>query len=58
MIKNKNLILEETFELATKNHKENNIKLATDFYNQVLEIDPKHAPAHNNLGGIFVNSQE
>ena len=40
MNKNKNLTLQDAFTLATKNHKENNFKLATELYKQVLEINP------------------
>ena len=53
MNENKNLTLQEIFELATKNHKEKNIKQATELYNRAIEIDPHHIPANNNLGVIF-----
>ena len=45
--------IKETFELALKNHQENNIEVAQNLYNQVLEIDPKNINVHNNLGTIF-----
>jgi len=50
---NKNLTLEETFNLAFKNHQENKTDIAQDLYNQVLKIDPNQTGAHNNLGVIF-----
>ena len=58
MDKNKNLIIKETFDLAVKNHQKNNLKVAQGLYNQVLEIDPQQANAHNNLGGIFQSLNE
>ena len=58
MNKNKNLTIEETFKLATKNHQEDNLEEARNFYNQVLEINPYHTAALNNIGAIFLKSQE
>ena len=37
---NKNLTIEETFNLAFKNHQENKTDIAQELYNQVLKIDP------------------
>ena len=37
---NKNLIIEETFNLAVKNHQESKTDIAQELYNQVLKIDP------------------
>ena len=53
MDKNKNLIIEETFGRAVKNHQEGKTDIAQDLYNQILKIDPNHSSAHNNLGMIF-----
>ena len=50
---NKNLTIEETFNLAFKNHQENKTDIAQDLYHQVLKIDPNHTDTHNNLGVIF-----
>ena len=50
---NKNLTIDETFNLAVKNHQENKTDIAQDLYNQVLKIDPNHTDANNNLGVIF-----
>ena len=50
---NQDLKIEETFNLAVKNHIENNLKEAQNFYNQVLKINPNHISALNNLGGLF-----
>ena len=55
---NKNLTLEETFNLAFKNHQENKTDIAQELYNQVLKIDPNHSQALNNLAVIFTNSKE
>ena len=53
MIENKNLTIEETFNLAVKNHQNNNIQDAQNYYHEVLEINPSHSQALNNLGIIF-----
>ena len=50
---NKNLTIEETFNLAVKNHQESKTNIAQNLYNQVLKIDPNHTDANNNLGLIF-----
>ena len=52
---NKNLTINELFDLAVKNHQENKTDIAQNFYNQVLKINPNHSPALNNLGAIFQN---
>ena len=38
----KNLTIKETFSLAFKNHKKNNLSIAEKFYMQVLKINPSH----------------
>ena len=53
MDKNKDLIVTETFNLAVKNHQNNNLKEAQDLYNQILKVDPKYIDAYNNLGLLF-----
>ena len=53
MNNNKNLTVNELFELAVQNHKNNNLQDAQNYYQKVLEIDPNHVNAHNNLGAIF-----
>ena len=53
MSTNKNLTIEETLNLAIKNHQESKIDIAQELYNQVLKINPTHAVALNNLGIIF-----
>ena len=53
MSENKDLTIEETFNLAVKNHRESKTDIAQNLYNQVLKIDPNHTGAHNNLGDIF-----
>ena len=49
----KNLTLNETFDLALKNHQNKNLQDAQNYYQKVLKIDPNFLPAHNNLGIIF-----
>ena len=53
MDKNKNLTIEETFNLAVQKHQKNNIKEAQELYNQVLKNNPSHAQALNNLAVIL-----
>ena len=50
---NKNLAIDRLFSLAVKNHKENNIKVAQNLYEKVLNMNPNFANAHNNLGIIY-----
>ena len=49
----KNLTLKEAFNLAVKNHQNNNLQNAKSYYHKVLELDPNFVNAHNNLGAIF-----
>jgi tetratricopeptide (TPR) repeat protein len=55
MKKNKNLTIEETLNLAIKNHQEGKTDIALNLYNKILEIDPNHSQALNNLAVIFTN---
>ena len=50
---NKNLTIEQTFNLAIQNHKEDKTDIAKNYYQKVLEIDPNHLVTLNNLGVIF-----
>ena len=58
MENNKNLTIEETFNLAIKNHQEGKTDIAQNLYNKILEIDPNHSQALNNLAVIFTNLKE
>jgi len=58
MEKNKNLTIEETFNLAIKNHQEGKTDIAQNLYNKILEIDPNHSQTLNNIGTIFTNLKE
>ena len=53
-----NLTVRETFNLAVKNHQGGKNDIALELYNQVLEIDPNHSSALNNLGVIYENLGE
>ena len=58
MNNNKSLIIEETFNLAVKNHHEGKTDIAQQLYNQVLKIDPNHSQALNNIALIFTSLKE
>ena len=58
MNKNKSLKIEETFNLAVKNHQEGKTDIAQELYNQVLKIDPSHSQSLGNIGVIFTNLKE
>ena len=49
----KDLTMKEIFDLAHKNHKNNNLQDAQIHYQKVLKIDPNHLGTHFNLGNIF-----
>ena len=49
---NKNLTIDEVFNLAVKNHQKNNLNQAQNLYNQVLQRNSSHSGAHSNLGMI------
>ena len=55
---NKNLMLNEIFNLAIKNHQKGRTDIAQELYNKVLKINPNHSPTLNNLGIIFKNLGE
>ena len=58
MSRNKNITVEKIFNLALENHQANKIDVAQNLYDQVLEIDPTHTNATNNLGVLFQSSGE
>jgi tetratricopeptide (TPR) repeat protein len=51
---NENLTLNETFDLALKNHQNNNLQDAHNYYQKVLELDPNHSQTLINLAIIFL----
>ena len=53
MSNNKNLTIEEIFNIAVIKHSQNEIKEAQELYNKILETNPNHSPTLNNLGVIF-----
>jgi len=50
----KNLTIEETFELAVRNHKTKNFKVAESLYNKILIEKPNHAQTAFLLGTLFI----
>ena len=55
---NENLTLNETFDLALKNHQNNNLQDAQNYYKKVLELDPNHSQTLINLAIIFLGLGE
>ena len=53
MNENENLIVEKTFKVAIQNQSNNNLLIAKNLYNKILEINPKHQNSLHNLGIIF-----
>ena len=53
MSNEKNLNIKKTFDLGVQNHQKNNLQDAQNCYQKVLQIDPNHENANNNLGVIF-----
>jgi tetratricopeptide (TPR) repeat protein len=58
MNKNKSLKIEETFNLAVKNHQEGKTDIAQELYNQVLKIDPSHSQSLGNIAVIFISLKD
>ena len=50
MNEKKELIIKETFSLAIKNHKKNNLQIAANLYKKVLKINPNHFESNYYLG--------
>jgi len=50
---NKNSKIEEIFNLAIKNHINNNLKDAQNLYEKILKIEPNHLNTLNNLGELL-----
>jgi tetratricopeptide (TPR) repeat protein len=53
-----NLTLNETFDLAVKNHLNNNLQDAQNYYQKALALDPNHVSTLYNLGSIFEKLRE
>ena len=49
---------EEIFTLALQNHQKNNLNIAQELYNRVLNIDPNHLDTLINLGIVYINLNE
>ena len=46
--------IDKVFKLALENHYLNNFQKAQNLYNKVLQVEPAHINANNNLGAIFL----
>ena len=55
---NKSLTIQETFNIAVKNHQEGKTDAAKELYNRVLKIDPNHSQALKNIAIIFINLKD
>ena len=53
MSNDKNLTVDQTFNLAVQNHQNNNLQDAQNYYQKVLGLDPNHSQTLNNLGILF-----
>ena len=42
------------FNLAIKNHQQNNLEIAENLYSKILKIEPNHIATLNNLGTLFI----
>ncbi len=51
--KDKNVTIEEHFQLASNAAEKGNLDEAVRQYKRVLELDPKNAKAHLNLGIVY-----
>ena len=49
----KKLTTEETFSLAFKNHKKNNLQVAENLYKKILKINPDHFNSIFYLGTLL-----
>ena len=55
---NNKLNIEDLFNLALQNQKENNLNDAKNLYKKILKLQPKFIEAHKNLGLIYQKSGE
>jgi len=55
MITDKNTTIDKFFILGVQSQQKNNLKLAKNYYNQILRINPNHINALNNLGVLSLN---
>tara|TARA_B100000989_G_scaffold268587_1_gene223383 strand:+ start:237 stop:1727 length:1491 start_codon:yes stop_codon:yes gene_type:complete len=55
---NNSLTIQETFNIAVKNHQEGKTEVAKELYNRVLKIDPNHSQALKNIAIIFINLKD
>ena len=53
-----NLTYKETFSLAIKNHRKNNLKSAIKYYNETLNKNPNHLDSLNNLGIVYLQQSD
>jgi Tfp pilus assembly protein PilF/MoaA/NifB/PqqE/SkfB family radical SAM enzyme len=58
MTNDKNLTIDQTFNLAVQNHQEGKTDIAQELYNQVLKNNPNHSGALNNIAIIFTNLKD
>ena len=53
----KNLSVEQAFTLAFQNHQKNNLKVAENLYNKILEINPNHFKSLFYLGSLAIQTK-
>ena len=54
---NKNLSIKQTLDLAFKNHKENNFRIAENLYLKILKITPDHFDTIFLLGSLWYQTK-
>ena len=57
MNEKKNLTTKETFDLAVKNHKKNNLQIAENLYKEALKTNPNHFESIYYLGTLLAQTQ-
>ena len=55
---NKNLSIEELFNLALEEHKKSNFNIAIKYYEKILETHPNEVGIYNNLGTICIKLEK
>jgi tetratricopeptide (TPR) repeat protein len=55
---NQNQSIKQIFSLAFENHKANKLKIAEQYYKDILKIEPNHFDTNFLLGSLYLQSQK